>query len=340
MILVDAVYINSGGGKTLLQELLSALRGVKGVALLRDTRLRDVDVSGAEVFDIPPSEFARARFYRAHAAVLSRVLCFGNVPPPLRLPADVSVYFHNMLICQAAGREPGRRSWRGVLRMMYIRFMSRNAERFLVQSSFVEAALEKRLPAGTSILRMPFYVSHQPPVKALADDLSRWSRYAYVSNAYPHKNHLLLLDAWERLARRGLFPELHLTVSGEFPEVLARIEAARRNGALIFNHGLTQPAALYHRCGYQVYPSLLESFGLSLVEAAESGCAVIASDLPFVRQAVAPWTTFDPHSAVSIAEAVERTCGRPASASEVVIRNCLADLVAWLGHGQHFQVSR
>ena len=101
MILIDAVYINAGGGKNLLQELLLSLRGVVDVALLRDTRIEDLDTAGMKVFDIPASEAGRTRFYRSHRDLLRRVLCFGNVPPPLSLRAEVRVYFHNMTLCQA-----------------------------------------------------------------------------------------------------------------------------------------------------------------------------------------------------------------------------------------------
>ena len=62
MILIDAVYINDGGGKVLLQELLGRLRGQTKCTLLRDVRMQGVDTSGYEVIVIPSRELARRAF--------------------------------------------------------------------------------------------------------------------------------------------------------------------------------------------------------------------------------------------------------------------------------------
>ena len=81
----------------MLLEFLAALRGTTDVALVLDSRLVGFDVSGFTTFVVAPGEVSRARFYTQHGKRLERVLCFGNVPPPIRLEADVAVYFHNML---------------------------------------------------------------------------------------------------------------------------------------------------------------------------------------------------------------------------------------------------
>ena len=329
MILIDAVYINAGGGKALLQELLMSLRGSEGVCLLRDIRIEDVDTMGFQVYDIPPNEGARTRFYRKYRQHLTRVLCFGNVPPPFRLNADVAVYFHNMLLCQTVPEIGWVRRIKAAMKMTYIRHNSRNADRFLVQSQAVLEALARRLPAGTRIEEMPFYTPQSAIEASTSSMMSRWGKFAYVSNAYPHKNHRTLIQAWALLARRGLFPELHLTISGHYPEIYARIEVARAVGANITNHGFTDPAHLYQQCGYQIFPSLMESFGLGLVEAAESGCAVIASNRPYVYQVVKPTHTFDPHSPESICEVVALAAGKQAPAAEVTVVNHTPRLISW-----------
>jgi glycosyltransferase involved in cell wall biosynthesis len=330
MILIDAAYINAGGGKVLLQELLLSLRGVEGVCLLRDIRVEDVDTMGFQVYDIPANERARTKFYRKYGQHLTRVLCFGNVPPPIRLDADVAVYFHNMLLCQTVPEVGWVRRIMAALKMTYIRLNSCNADRFLVQSEAVLEALAPRLPAGTRIEVMAFYTPQSAIEASTSSMMSRWGKFAYVSNAYPHKNHRNLIQAWALLARRGLFPELHLTISGHYPEIYARIEEARAVGAKIINHGFTEPARLYQQCGYQIFPSLLESFGLGLVEAAESGCAIIAADLPYVYQVVKPTHTFDPHSPESICEVVALASGKQAPAAEVIVVNQTPRIVSWL----------
>ena len=331
MILIDAVYINAGGGKALLQALLGMMRGRTDVALLRDIRAEGLDTCGLRVFDLPHGERARARFYAAHAGQIRRALCFGNVPPPRRLAATTTVYFHNMLLCQSE-RDLGwpltLHCW---LKMAYIRYRRGNADGFLVQSTVVAEALRGRLGAGVEIRVAPFYA---PSLGAAADSPGRWGRYAYVSNASPHKNHGRLLEAWRRLAVEGIRPELHLTIHGDFPELDRQLTLARAAGAQVINHGFTDPRALYALCGFQIYPSLSESFGLGLVEAAEAGCAVIASDRSYARSVIEPLSTFDPMSVDDIAAAVGRTYNRPAVPSVVTTPNRLDDIVRWLASGE------
>lgn len=327
MILVDATFINTGGGRTLLRELLIALRGVPNVELIRDSRLPAPEVDGFPAVAVVSGERDRRAFYARRGPDFERVLCLGNVPPPVRLAAEVGVYFHNMNFLRPL-RDGGLVPF---AKMSYIAWRASNADFFMVQSGLVQAALAARMPARTRVFVAPFFPEHRPPPDAL--DAGRWSRFAYVSDASAHKNHVRLLDAWRLLADRGVFPELHLTVYGPHPKVIAMIACARQAGVRVTNHGYARSADLYGACGYQVYPSLVESFGLGLVEAAESGCAVIASDLPYVREVIEPSGSFDPLSHVSIADSVAGFVGRPATASAVRVKNRLADIVAWLRHG-------
>jgi hypothetical protein len=334
MILIDAVYINTGGGKVLLRELLTELRHAPGVALLLDTRLEGLDTSGYETFVVGPGERSRLTFYKDKRHELERVLCFGNVPPPCRLNASVAVYFHNILLCAPVAAIGLRKRWVSAMKMAYIGFMSRNADFFLVQSPMVKHALACRLPGAATILQLPFYPV-RPIHSAGVPNLSgRWDRYAYVSNGYAHKNHGILLEAWQNLARHGVYPELHLTVTDDYPKLRSKIETARGYGCQIVNHGHTDVSKLYRDCGYQIYPSLAESFGLGLVEAAENGCAILASDLPYVQQVVRPHATFDPCSSAEIEALVIATYGKPAIPSEVLVNSQLPRLGAWIKSGQ------
>ena len=61
---------------------------------------------------------------------------------------------------------------------------------------------------------------------------------------------------------------------------------------------------LYNSCEYAIYPSLVESFGLPLIEATNHGCKVIASDLPYVHEIIEPSLTFDPYSVESISNSI------------------------------------
>ena len=330
MILIDAPYGNVGGGIGLRRRLLGQLRGRVEATVLRDVRVTDLDTAGFTVVDMPPSHWARRRFYRRHADGFSRVLCFGNVPPPRRLAAPTATYFHNLLFCERYAGQPWRERVPMALKMAYIRHYAANADLFLVQSANMAVALRSAL-GDIRVAEAPFFAL--PREATCAAPTRRWDQFAYVSEAHPHKNHQVLLQAWRILLARGLRPGLHLTVTSAYPQVLAEVAALRRAGADITNHGFADPAPLYAQCGYQVYPSLVESFGLGLVEAAAAGCAVLAADRPYVRAVVEPHASFDPLSAEAIADVIARCSGHLAPASVDKVTDRLPDLVAWLADG-------
>ena len=331
MILIDATHINVGGGIGLLRRLVNELRGQAEFVLLRDIRVKDLDTAGCRVFDAVPSHFFRRRFYRQHGAGLSRVFCFGNVPPPVRLSAPTATYFHNLLFCENYAGQ----TWRDRLvmsaKMAYIRHYADNTDHFLVQTENMVSALRPAVGGRATVDALPFYAFPRSALVASAQ--RRWDQFAYVGEAHPHKNHAVLLAAWRLLLSHGLRPGLHLTVTPTHPRILAEIAALRSAGADIVNHGFAEPGPIYAQCGYQVYPSLVESFGLGLVEAADAGCAVLASDRPYVHAAVRPHATFDPSSPASVADCVARCHGRAAPASVVKVADRLPELVAWLAHG-------
>ena len=335
MILIDATYINRGGGIGLLRRLMNELRGRAEFALLRDIRVTDLDTAGCKVYDAAPRLSARRRFYRKHGADFRRVLCFGNVPPPVRLPVPTATYFHNLLFCEHFAGEGWRDYWMKELKMAYIRWRSAHTDVFLVQSANMEVALRSKLGGMPKISIVPFFANAHGGFGSRVG--REWDQFAYVSEAHPHKNHLRLLEAWRLLLARGLRPGLHLTVTSAYPEVLAQITALQSAGARITNHGYAPPAPIYAQCGYQIYPSLVESFGLGLIEAADAQCAVLAADRPYVRAVVEPYAFFDPYSPESIAELVARCAGQPAPASVPTVQDELAGLLAWLSDGTPFK---
>ncbi len=103
-----------------------------------------------------------------------------------------------------------------------------------------------------------------------------------------------LLRAYHRIAIQ--FPDVELWIVGDGPE-RAHLEDLRRNRGIprvVFvgevPHGLMP--SLYNEFDIVVSPSLSEGFGLVLLEAAQHGCAIIASDLPAFSEILVPETDF------------------------------------------------
>lgn len=98
-------------------------------------------------------------------------------------------------------------------------------------------------------------------------------RILTVSTLEPRKNHRSLLDAFEAVQRRTppLKLELHLVGNGYegANTVLAEVRARAANNPSIVYHGVVDDerlAELYAEAHFSVYPSLVEGFGLPVLE--------------------------------------------------------------------------
>lgn len=304
MLLLDFIYINDSGGKVLLQYLTQQIseNGVNCFYLL-DKRVENdfPQLSKDKVAFLPASENARKLFYKSSASRFTKILCFANVPPPIKLNVPVFTYFHNLLLLKQPKGFPIRVKISVILKYIYIRFRLKNTDYFVVQSDNVQKEIMAHLSfPAEKILTLPFFRSLGPARHAK----SHSNKFCYVSNGNSHKNHINLLKAWKILKARGLDLELNLTISDKYPALLKVIEHYQNQKLKIINHTNADVKKIYEESDFQIYPSTIESFGLPLIESAEAGCEVIASDLSYVHAIIQPLEVFDPYNPNSIADAV------------------------------------
>jgi glycosyltransferase involved in cell wall biosynthesis len=125
-----------------------------------------------------------------------------------------------------------------------------------------------------------------------------------VGNLAAHKNLPALSALAARLAERGVSLVISGSMGGAAFQSVAQID-------------LPQPAlyvgrisdgelkALYQSASCFVFPSLYEGFGLPVVEAMATGCPVVASDIPVMRELFEGFVQFcDPHAPADIAARV------------------------------------
>jgi len=131
--------------------------------------------------------------------------------------------------------------------------------------------------------------------------------YLYVSDGNSHKNHKNLLKAWQIVNQSHPEYELHLTISDNYPHIQNRILNLQKMRVQLINHQSLDFESLhnlYNQAEYFIYPSLTESFGLGLIEAADVHCKIIASDLPYVHSVVKPLAVFNPYKPIDIANTI------------------------------------
>lgn len=332
-LIVYAPRIHHGGGLALLLALLRAIPDDRPAQAIIDRRVEPPATLPANlkihVLQSGPMGAINAEIrLQAIATERSRTLAFSNSAPLWRTPGKVAVYLQNRyLVDPNASRHlhPGLSRVRLRVKRMAFLACKKNAHAYLVQTrSMQELAAAAGIHAPIHVL--PFTDSLQPIANDEANPTTipaTNKTFIYVASAEGHKNHEQLLKAWQILAADGYNPKLILTVNEAlFPEVAATIHFLRDHGKLnIENHG-TIPRqsvlALLKSADAFIFPSLMESFGLPLLEARQAGLPILAAELDYVRDSVDPVATFDPTSALSISRAVRRFMGAPDSRHEIL----------------------
>jgi glycosyltransferase involved in cell wall biosynthesis len=137
-------------------------------------------------------------------------------------------------------------------------------------------------------------------------DVEREPYLLYPANAWPHKNHARLFEAFALVRRER--PELRLVLTGSgHADVPEGVETRGR----VSTEALVD---LYRRAAALVFPSLYEGFGQPPLEALACACPVACSDLPPLREVCGDVAVyFDPRDVESIASATLGALGRDAS---------------------------
>lgn len=335
MVLIDALYINNSGGKVLLDYLMTQLElSDKKVFYLLDERIIGNTIpikSTNQVLFMKAGLLRRHSFYQKHKNDFSTVLCFGNLPPSIRLNAKVYTYFHQLLFLEIPNGTSLLTSFMIRLKMAVVQFLQPNTDFWLVQTELVKRKfLKKYAPKPDSVLLLPFYLTFE----AKNTQIERKShQYVFVSNGVPHKNHIRLINAFCTFFDTHKKGTLYLTISEEFVFLKKYIDDKIKLGFPIINLGHIdrfQLHELYLQSTFHIFPSLTESFGLGLIEGIECGCRIIGADVEYTYAVCEPSLVFDPFDESSIVRAFERSLTENLPQSKAKVKNEMEALLQFL----------
>ena len=150
MILVDATYINSFGGKTILELFIEKviLSKIKYHFIL-DSRLKSRWIKKINTNNytlINPSHINRRNFYLKNLNRFSSILCLSNIPPPVYNSVKTSVFFHNRLLINPLNHKISfRNRLINFLKFSYIKYYNKNDYNWIVQTPNVSKLLSESL---------------------------------------------------------------------------------------------------------------------------------------------------------------------------------------------------
>jgi glycosyltransferase involved in cell wall biosynthesis len=146
----------------------------------------------------------------------------------------------------------------------------------------------------------------------------------YPANAWPHKNHRMLLAAFGLLLARQPRLDVDLVLTGAFGRAADELAAAAGGMGLrsrVRWLGFVPDddlAALYQGCRMVVFPSLYEGFGIPVLEAMSFGKPVACSAVTSVPEVGGDAVRyFDPRRLEEIAAAMGEVLGSPGMAEEL-----------------------
>lgn len=108
--------------------------------------------------------------------------------------------------------------------------------------------------------------------------------FLYVGNAYPHKNLERLIEAFETFKKNN--SDISLILVGKDDFFYKRLEKKIKDSSIIFLHNVEDEelSSLYKNSLALISASLMEGFGLPVIEAISNDCLVIVSDIPSFRE--------------------------------------------------------
>lgn len=159
----------------------------------------------------------------------------------------------------------------------------------------------------------------------------------HVGSCIPRKRIDVLLDVVA--AVRRVVPDVCLVkVGGDWsPAQRDQIAHLALGRAIVHPRDLTRSdlAEVYRRAAAVLVPSAAEGFGLPVIEALACGTAVVASDIPTLREAGGPAATYAPMGAIeawvaAVLAALADDVGSPSEGS----RLAWAGRFSWLAHAR------
>jgi len=341
MILIDALHINNGGGKNLLEYLINSLKELKTnekYIFIIDERLETEQLIDFQfVYIAKPNFRSRYCVYKKifDKFLISKVFCFNNLPPPFKINScPVYIYFHNVLLLESKNYSKFFDNIFFKFKNYFLNLFNNSEYTWIVQTGLVAKKLQKKIKINQNkIIIIPFYNLN----KSIVNSSFRNNNFLYVADGSQHKNHDFLFLVFQELANKfQIYPELLLTIDqNKFPEIINRITELNKDGLKIRNLGFVNKNDLihiYNQVEFCIYPSKCESFGLPLIEAVLYNCKVLAIEMDYVKQVIVPSHTFPDNNVSFLARLIHAIFIKEiiVPESKVIIENQINKLIKLL----------
>jgi glycosyltransferase involved in cell wall biosynthesis len=339
-LLINASNIASAGSEVLVANLLSSFaRHETGMRFTVAVPDQPELINGLEWHDVNILRVPRARRMnsfnrlkfelRTLPAIIKSahpdaVMALGNIAPTntgiptvvlLQQPliadrnmktAAISLYRWNIAVNRRLFARTARHAAAIVVQTSYMKDL-------VVENYYVPVERVKVIPNAVSASLQKYIVANPCADRFRPGPGSSQFKLIYPSSIYPYKNHSLILDIAAQLRSKSDHSiQFVVTIdesTGPGKALIAEINR-RGLGDIVENAGFLNTEKLAHRyrtSSALFFPSLAESLGYPLMEAAAFGLPVIAADLPYAHAVLGDTAIyFDPLWPESALTAIRR----------------------------------
>ena len=254
---------------------------------------------------------AMPKFVKEHK--IDKIISLQNVAVPFtKVPQDI--YLHQPIPYVDYKFRFGRKEERVLWIQQHIigKFINRSVRRagtVFVQTDWVREAAGK-----TARVSPDKFVCVQPDIdlkivqKFDADVLKKDITFFYPATPFVYKNHKVVLEAAKILQEQGISHfSVDLTVNRAEDMALSCREILPSVSQTVHLKGTLprENVMEYYTRSILIFPSVVETYGLPMLEARLSGAPILASDMPFCHEILDGYENvqfFDPDSAQDLAQ--------------------------------------
>lgn len=326
MINIIAVNIKQGGGLILLKLLITRLINDKQKATIHVDQ--NIDFNEYKLNNIVEFKYYNnilSKFIMFGKSI-PNALYFGNIPPFFTRAKNKNLYIQNAFYTKTFRYLLYNRHYKLFLHKIYITLFIKNVNLVFVQTNTILKSIKKEFGVVPEL--MPYF-----------EDLSIYANnkkskiydFSYISLPNANKNFELFLDSLVLLnikLKRKI--KIVLTIPNHNINLIKKIIKLDDTNIKIINLGTVSKEKvidILNSTETLVFPSLIETFGLPLVEACQLGTFVICSDLPYTYDVIIPSATFDPYSKDDIANTMFMSLETRLKKPKIIIENKIEELI-------------
>jgi glycosyltransferase involved in cell wall biosynthesis len=239
---------------------------------------------------------------------------YFSVPVYYRRPFVVTI--HDLIVDHfSTGKASTLPSYIYSLKLYSYKFVlkqaAKNAKKIIAVSQATKNEIIDHLKINEHKIEVTYEgVDRQIANSLVPDKLQNKKYFLYVGNAYPHKNLNRLLQAYKTL-KQNVYLVLVVKKDYFYERLKRKANDLNLSERVIFLHDIKdgELSGLYRKAIALVFPSLMEGFGLPVLEAMANNCLVLASDIPSLKEICLDSAIyFNPHDIQDIAEKMNEAC--------------------------------